>query len=57
MDYKIYDLPTERDGLDAVEKKLVELIQTYRGDKLSLDSIELDYMDWANTVIATKMKD
>jgi hypothetical protein len=51
MDYKVYNFPTEEDGVQLVEEKLCELLVKYREDKTSLDPIELDYMDWANSVI------
>lgn len=51
MDYKIYDFPTAEDGVKLVEEKLCELMVKYRNDSDSLDPIELDYMDWANTIV------
>ena len=51
MDYAVYRFPTIKDGVKAVEQKLCELLVKYRDDNTSLDPIELDYMDWANTVI------
>ena len=53
MNYKIYNFPTEEDGVHLVEKKLCELIVKYRENRNSLDPIEVDYMDWANSVIIT----
>lgn len=53
MNYKIYSFPTEEDGVQLVEQKLCELIAKYRDNKESLDPIEVDYMDWANSVIMT----
>ena len=53
MDYKIYNFPTEEDGVQRVEQKLCELIGKYRNNRDSLDPIEVDYMDWANSVIMT----
>jgi len=53
MDYKIYNFPTEEDGVQLVEQKLCELIGKYRNNRDSLDPIEVDYMDWANSVIMT----
>jgi hypothetical protein len=53
MNYKIYNFPTEEDGVQLVEKKLCELIVKYRENRDSLDPIEVDYMDWANSVIMT----
>ena len=53
MPYKIYNFPTEEDGVQLVEQKLCELIVKYREDHDSLDPIEVDYMDWANSVIMT----
>ena len=51
MDYKVYNFPTEDDGVHLVEEKLCELLVKYREDRTSLDPIELDYMDWANSMI------
>lgn len=51
MNYEMYRFPTVKDGVKAVEQKLCELLSKYREDNKSLDPIELDYMDWANTVI------
>jgi hypothetical protein len=51
MKYKVYDFPTTEDGFSKVEKKLCELMTQYRNNQKSLDPIEVDYMDWANTVI------
>lgn len=51
MEYKIFEFPTEVDGLKAVEEKLCELMVKYRDGPL--DPIELDYMDWANSVVMT----
>jgi len=53
MDYKIYNFPTEQDGVQLVEQRLCELLVRYRYNKDSLDRIEVDYMDWANSVIMT----
>jgi len=53
MDYKIYNFPTKEDGVQLVEQKLCELIRKYRNNRDSLDPIEVDYMDWANSVIMT----
>ena len=53
MNYKLYDFPTEADGVNSVEQKLCELMVKYRNDQDSLDPIEVDYMDWANSVIMT----
>ena len=53
MNYKIYNFPTEEDGVQLVEKKLCELIVKYRENRDSLDPIEVDYMDWANSVLIT----
>ena len=53
MDYKIYNFPTEQDGVQLVEQRLCELLVRYRYNKDSLDPIEVDYMDWANSVIMT----
>jgi hypothetical protein len=52
MDYKLYNFPTENDGIASVEQKLCELYAKYR-DQGKLDPVELDYMDWANTIIMT----
>lgn len=52
MDYKLYNFPTETDGLNLVEQKFCELYAKYRNQE-KLDPIELDYMDWANSVIVT----
>lgn len=51
MDYRVYRFPTEEDGVRVVEAKLCELMAKYREDQASLDPIELDYMDWANTIV------
>ena len=51
MTYNVYRFPTVEDGINAVEQKLCELLAKYREDRSSLDPIELDYMDWANTVV------
>lgn len=53
MNYKIYNFPTEEDGVQLVEQKLCELMVKYRENQNSLDPIEVDYMDWANSVIMT----
>ena len=53
MNYKIYNFPTEEDGVQLVEQKLCELMVKYREYQNSLDPIEVDYMDWANSVIIT----
>jgi len=53
MNYKIYNFPTEEDGVQLVEQKLCELMAKYRENQNSLDPIEVDYMDWANSVIMT----
>ena len=53
MNYKIYNFPTEEDGVQLVEQKLCELMVKYRENQNSLDPIEVDYMDWANSVIIT----
>lgn len=51
MEYEVYKFPTVEDGVKAVEQKLCELIIKYREDTTSLNQLELDYMDWANTVV------
>lgn len=56
MDYRLFNFPTVKDGIGAVEHKLVELMEIYRTDSRVLDPIELDYMDWANTVITEYTK-
>lgn len=51
--YDLYKFPTVEDGLQNVEIKFCELLNKYREDKASLDPVEIDYMDWANTFIQT----
>lgn len=51
MDYKMYVFPTLEHGVIAVEEKLCELLLKYRENPKALDPIEVDYMDWANTVL------
>jgi hypothetical protein len=51
MDYTVYRFPTEEDGVALVEEKLCELMVKYRDNQESLDTIEIDYMDWANTIM------
>jgi len=52
MDYAMYKFPTQEDGVQLVEQKLCELMSKYRNHE-NLDPIELDYMDWANSVMLT----
>ena len=53
MEYKVYEFPTKRDGLHAVEEKLCELLTQYREDPKALDPAEVDFIDWANNVLST----
>jgi len=50
---KIFNFPTENDGIHAVEEKLCELLIRYRTNPNNLDPLEIDFMDWANSVLIT----
>lgn len=49
---RVYTFPVpEIDGMAAVNEKYLELKRRYRDEQL--DEEELDYMDYANNVLAT----
>lgn len=52
MDIRVYDLPTQRDSFDIIEKRFNELEVKYRNGE-PLDEIEIDWLDTANTWLLT----
>jgi hypothetical protein len=48
MDIRVFDLPTRDDSVSVIERRLSELESAAR-QGVSLDEIELDWMDTANT--------
>jgi hypothetical protein len=52
MDIQVFSFPTLRDGQHAVEEHYCLLVNKYRNGE-TLDTEELDWMDSANTWLAT----
>ena len=52
MDIRVYNLPTQRDSFDIIEKRFNELEVKYRNGE-ALDEIEIDWLDTANTWLLT----
>lgn len=50
MDYELFSFPMINDGLIAIEKKLQEL-ETREKKGEELDQVELDWVDFANSII------
>ena len=50
MEIQIYDLPTQGDGISAIEKKYCQLLNKHRNGE-SLDDVERDWMDQANNIL------
>ena len=52
MNVEMYRFPVLSDGYYAVEKQFLEFNSQYRnGEKLDIE--QLDWMDWANTILLT----
>lgn len=50
MDYKLFRFPMLEDGIVAIEKKVYELeMREKKGEHL--DQVELDWLDFANSVV------
>jgi len=50
MTVKHYSLPTTSHGFTAIQNKRAELLQKYRSGR-RLDSEELDWLDWAESIL------
>ena len=54
MDIRVFDLPTRDDRTEVIERRLAELERRVQNGE-SLDEVEVDWMDTANTWLLVEM--